>query len=421
MSTSPRWYTGLSRYQWTVLLIAWLGWVFDVMDAALFNFAKVPMLTEMLGGEEGFKAHGLEVGGNIQSLFFLGQAVGGLAFGILADRWGRTRTLVVTILFYCAFTGLTALCHTPEQVAVVRFLAAMGIGGEWAAGVALVAEAFPDRARAPAASVLQSAAAFGPALAALANLALAGQNWRWLFVIGVLPALLCVAIRAMVREQRPVSSVREGPAPFPLAELLRNPLWRRHALVAAIVGTVGVAGAGTATYWQPDLVKAASEGLPKAVVDARTSYLALVSHIGTLLGVIAVPALCERFGRRRTIAAFFVGSPLTVLLAVTGGATYERLLLVMPLFLFFAVGVSAAFVLYFPELFPGRVRATGAGLAYNVGRTLAIPMPVITASLAGVSGGSVASAIVLSGCIYVFGLIALTFAPETRGKPLPED
>lgn len=415
MPDHPAWHKGVTRYQWTVLLVAWLGWVFDVMDAALFNFAKVPMLTQMLG-EAGYKARGTGLEGNIQAAFFLGWALGGFIFGVLADKWGRARTLVFTILLYSLCTGLTALCQEPWQVGVMRFVTALGIGGEWAAGAALVAEAFSDRDRAPAAGILQSAAAFGPALAAIANLALAGQSWRWLFLVGVAPALIVVAIRLLLVEPER----REGPAPTPVRDLFADARWRRNAIIAMVVGAVGVAGAGTVTYWQPNLVKAVSQGVAAAELARRTSYVNLLSHVGTLLGVLLVPALCQRLGRRTVIGAFFIASPLVVALAISGAADYSRLLLVSPLMNFFAIGVSAAFVLYFPELFPRRVRATGMGLAYNVGRVLNIPMPMLTAFLAATFGQSVQMGVLLSGGVYVFGLVGLAFAPETRGKALQD-
>ena len=333
----------------------------------------------------------------------------------MADTWGRTRTLVTTVLLYCAFTGLTALCRTPEQVAIARFLTALGIGGEWAAGAALVAETFPDRARAAAAGLLQSAAAVGPVLAALANFALRGADWRLLFLVGVAPAVICVFVRSRHHEPaRPAT-----PSAPPISEVFGDPVWRRRVLAAMVIGAVGIAGAMTATYWQPNLVMAASEGLAKADVDARKSFVALVSHVGTLLGVLVVPLLCDRFGRRPTIAAFYVLTPLAVALAIGGGADYGRLLWLLPLVNFFAIGVPAAFVLYFPELFPARIRATGAGFAYNVGRVLTIPVPLLTAHAIGAYGGNVATGVALSGVIYLVGLAALPFAPETKGRALP--
>ncbi|MEQ1823995.1 MAG: MFS transporter, partial [Fimbriimonadaceae bacterium] len=142
---------------WLIVFIAWLGWVFDIMDTALFNFAKVPMLTQMLGGEAAYKANGAQIEGAVQTWFIIGWAIGGLFFGFLADRWGRSKTMSLTIILYCLFTGLTALCQTPEQLTIIRFLTALGIGGEWAAGASLVAEAVSDRQRPLAAAFLQTA------------------------------------------------------------------------------------------------------------------------------------------------------------------------------------------------------------------------------------------------------------------------
>jgi hypothetical protein len=288
------------------------------------------------------------------------------------------------------------------------------VGGEWAAGAALIAESFADSSRPRAASLLQSAAAFGPIFAALANFGLQGQPWQWLFLVGVVPALFGFALRSHVKENPPAVQTAT-----PISELWSNREWRRNVLAAMVIGSVGVTGAMTATYWQPNLVAAASTGMAKADVDARKSTLAMVSHIGTLAGVFVVPALCERFGRKLTIGSFFLASPLVVAAVIAGGATYERLLALSPLINFFSIGVSAAFVLYFPEMFPSRVRATGAGLAYNVGRVLAIPFPAITGLIIKMYGGSVATGVLLSGLVYIIGLAALPFAPETRGNTLP--
>ncbi len=413
------WFRGLTGAQWLILFAAWLGWVFDVADTALFNFAKVPMLTQMLGAE--YPKIGARIDGLLLSVFLVGWAAGGLLFGIVADKWGRTKTLLVTILLYCLFTGLTALCQNPWEVGIARFLTALGIGGEWAAGAALVAEALPDRARAGASSLIQSAAAVGPVLAALANIALKGQDWWWLFLTGIVPALLCLWIRRSVREPERSAEGR-AQARSPLREVFADPVWRRNALVATVIGVVGIAGAGTATYWAPNLVKAVSAGMPKAILDARTSNLVMLSHVGTLAGVFVVPWLCGQIGRKRTIFAFFLAAPIA-LLAGLHDPSYESLLVFMPLVNFFAIGVSAAFVLYFPELFPSRMRATGAGLAYNAGRLFYVPIPLITGALVDHFGGplrgGVATAVALTGSIYLLGLLAIPFAPETKGKPLP--
>lgn len=426
MSARSPWYRGLTRYQWLVLTVAFLGWVFDIMDTALFNFAKGPMLAELVGAARMATQEGKDIEGLLLTVFLVGWSLGGLLFGMLADRWGRTRTMVVTILIYTAFTGLHALCQSWEQLAVVRFLTALGIGGEWAAGAALLAEAFPDRARAPAAGLLQSAAAVGPVLAAIANWQVPSASWRVLFLIGIVPALIVVAIRAGVEEPaRWKEAKARGPGTSfwePIRGLFGHPKWRRHAIVALILGAVGIAGAQNISYWLPNLVETASQGLDPEIVKNRKSEATMILHIGTLIGVLIVPWLCERIGRRWAIFTFFALSPLSILAAIFGGGTYERLLLLAPLLSLFAIGVSAAFVLYFPELFPTRLRATGAGMAYNVGRILAAGVPLLTARLMGGEGGfSVERGVVQTAGVLALGILILPFAQETKGQPLPED
>jgi MFS family permease len=409
----------LTRIQKLILLAAWLGWVFDIMDAALFAFAKQPMLTEMLGGEAAYKLHGPGIEGAIQTVFLIGWALGGLVFGILADRWGRTRTLVLTVLMYSLLTGLTALCRTPEQVMVMRFLTALGIGGEWAAGAALVAEALPDSYRPRAAAILQSAAAFGPWFAAGLNLAIPALAWRWLFLVGVIPALIVVAIRLFIPEpDRPAAASEDKPSGS-LRELFSVPIWRKHALVAMVLGVVGVTGAGILPFWLPNLVSQAGAGLPLEVVKNFKSYNTFTLHIGTLAGVFLFPYLCDWLGRRRAFALFFVMSPLSLAAAMYGKLSLTGLLILLPVGAFFTIGLSAGFVLYFPELFPARLRATGAGLGYNVGRIASAPMPRLIGGIIDASHGNVAYGVLVSSTVYVLGLLALPFAPETKGKPLP--
>lgn len=402
-----------------ILLVAWLGWVFDIMDTAIFNFAKAPMLTQMLGGTEQYVKLGPAIEGRIQSIFLLGWAIGGLIFGIMADRWGRMRTLTLTVLIYSVFTGLTALCKTPDQVAALRFLTGMGIGGEWAAGAALIAEAFRFAKRGPASAILQSAAAFGPALAALASYALKNDPWQWMFIVGVFPALVTVGLRYLARDAEGPTAAPAQDAGSPIA-LLKDVRYRKNVIVATIVGAVGIIGAMTATFWMPNLVMAALKGSDPAIIQSKTAVLTWISHIGTLLGVILVPNLAEKVGRRPVIAAFFICAPLVVILGIGPTPTYERLLAMSPVLNFFAIGVSAAFVLAFPEMFPQRFRALGSGIAYNTGRLLAIPMPMVTGYIA-TSGSPITTAVAISGGIYVIGLIALCFWPETMGKGLPED
>jgi len=411
----------LTRAQWLILWAAWLGWVFDIMDSALFAFAKEPMLTEMLGGKAAYKLNGPAVEGGIQAVFLIGWALGGLFFGILADRWGRTKTLITTILAYSILTGLTALCRTPEQVGVVRFLTGLGIGGEWAAGAALVAEALPDAARPRASALLQSAAAFGPWFAALINLSLPAGNWRTMFVIGVVPALLVVGIRFWAKEPERAKKAERDPRAGNMLDLFRDGRWRRNAIVAMVIGIVGVTGAGILPFWNPNLISAAGAGLPAEVVKNFKSYNTFTLHLGTLAGVFFFPWLCQLIGRKRAFGLFLALCPLSLAFVVYAGKSLTSLLFLMPLGAFFTIGLSAGFVLYFPELFPTRLRATGAGLAYNVGRIASAPMPRLIGALIRTTGGNVGYGIGLSAAVYVVGLVAVPFAPETKDRPLPED
>lgn len=416
------WWRELSRYQWLVLLVAWLGWVFDIADTAIFNLVKTPMIKEMLG-EAGYASRGAAVEGEIQMVFIVGWAIGGVAFGLLADRWGRVRTMTLTILLYCLFTGLTALCQTPEQVAAIRFLTALGIGGEWAAGASLVAEVFPDRARAGAAALLQTAAAFGPVLAALANQWLAGESWRWLFVVGVAPALLTVLIRAKVREPErwvAATSDRKGSWFEPLRALFAAPKWRKHALLAMVIGLVGIAGAGNLAFWAPNLAEQASKGLDAAAIAANKSYLTYAMHVGTLLGVLFFPWLCDALGRKQAFMLFFAACPVSLWFALSVQPAFSTLLVVMPVLTFFAIGLSAGYGLWLPELFPTAHRATGCSLAYNTARIGQAPWPWVTGMIIGKEQGNVARGVLVAGGMYLVGLLALPFAPETKGKPLPD-
>ena len=204
-TASPRassWREGVTPYQWLVLFVAWLGWVFDSMDATIYAIVLHPALDELLRASAGGATpetigwHG----GLIFSIFLIGWAIGGVTFGVIADRFGRTKTLIATILIYAVFTGLAALSQDWWHLAVYRFLTALGIGGEWAAGAALVAEVWPEEKRAKAAGLLQSAWAAGFFLAALFNLLLRGYGWRALFVVGILPAVAALLVRLWVKE-----------------------------------------------------------------------------------------------------------------------------------------------------------------------------------------------------------------------------
>lgn len=412
-----------------MLLVAWLGWVFDSMDATIYTLVLQPALSELLrpagGGPVAADTIGW-YGGIIFSIFLIGWALGGVLFGILADRFGRTRTLTVTILIYALFTGLAALSQTWWQLALFRFVTALGIGGEWAAGAALVAEVWPEDKRTRAAGLLQSAWAGGFLVAAVLNLLLRDFGWRPMFVVGVAPAVVAVFVFIWVREpERWVKARAEaeqtgGQPASKLAELFAPGLVRA-TLVGSGLAFVAVFGLWGATNWTPTLVRALPDlqGLSGDKLAERVSYAAMLLNVGALAGYLSFGPLAERIGRRWSFAVMCLGSLVMLPATFLAPHSYGQVLMLLPLLGFFNNGIFSGFPIYLPELYPTRIRATGAGFCFNAGRVLASTGPFVTGYLVAALGGfgRAASAVAV---IYLVGLLILPFAPETKGRGLPE-
>jgi MFS family permease len=422
------WRHGVTPYQWLVLFVAWLGWVFDSMDATIYALVLQPALDELLHTPGGAPVTADAIawyGGIIFSIFLIGWAVGGVLFGVLADRFGRTRTLVFTILIYAVFTGLAALSATWWQLALLRFLTALGIGGEWAAGAALVAEVWPEEKRAKAAGILQSAWAAGYFLAALIYLLLSNAGWRPIFVVGIAPAVVALLVRLWVKEperwvQAQAAERESGPRRSSKLADLFAPGLTRSTLVGAGLAFVAVFGLWGATNWTPTLIRALPDlqGLDAAALASRVSYATMLLNAGALAGYLSFGPLADRFGRRAAFGVMCAGSLVMLPVTFLTPRAYSHVLLLLPLLGFLNNGIFTGFPIYLPELFPTRIRATGAGFCFNVGRVLAAAGPFLTGYLVTALGsfGRAASVVAL---IYLVGLLLLPFAPETKGKPLP--
>jgi len=422
------WRHGVTRYQWLVLFVAWLGWVFDSMDSTIYALVLQPALHDLMhapgGGPVSTETIGW-YGGIIFSIFLIGWAIGGVLFGVLADYLGRTRALVFTILIYAVFTGLAALSQNWWELALFRFLTALGIGGEWAAGAALVAEAWPENKRTRAAGLLQSAWAAGFIIAAILTLLLRNCSWRIIFVVGVAPALVAFLVRLWVREpERWVKARAEerqagGAHPSKLAELF-SPGLLRATLIGSGLAFVAVFGLWGATNWTPTLIRALPDlkGLSAAELTSRVSYATILLNVGALAGYLTFGPLADRVGRRRVFALMCLGSLVMLPVTFLTPRTYAQVLLLLPLLGFFNNGIFSGFPIYLPELYPTRIRATGAGFCFNIGRVLAASGPFVTGYLITALGsfGLAASTVAL---IYLVGLLILPFAPETKGQPLP--
>ena len=424
------WREGVTPYQWLVLLVAWLGWVFDSMDATIYAIVLHPALEDLLTASGGAGPVSPEAigwyGGIIFSIFLIGWAIGGVLFGVVADHLGRTKTLIITILIYAVFTGAAALSQTWWHLALYRFVTALGIGGEWAAGASIVAEVWPEEKRAKAAGILQSAWAVGFFLAASVNLLLRGYGWRVLFLVGVLPALVALMVRFWVQEPerwvkahaQELSSGKTGRVKLP--ELFQG-TFRRATLVGSALAFVAVFGLWGATNWTPTLVRALPDmqGLDRSTLASNVSYAIMALNAGALVGYLSFAPLADRFGRRPVFALMCAGSLVMLPITFLTPHAFAHVLLLLPVLGFFNNGIFTGFPIYLPELYPTRIRATGAGFCFNAGRVLASIGPFLTGFLVTSLGsfGRAASAIAL---IYLVGLLVLPFAPETRGRPLPD-
>ncbi|MBM4035496.1 MAG: MFS transporter [Planctomycetes bacterium] len=356
--------------------------------------------------------------GTVIACFLLGAATGGMVFGWLGDRIGRVRAMVLAILTFSLFTGAKYFAAAPPQIAVLRFVASLGMGGQWTLGVALVVECWPERLRPLMAGVIGASANVGFLLIALLGVWMppTRESWRWMLAVGATPALLAAYVALCVPEsQRWRASVSHGVAK-PLHEVFGRGLRKRTLLAIAfasiaLIGTWG-AVSGWLTVWVDQLTG--------GKMPAAKSAVQVAVSIGAILGCLFAPVLGGQVGRR---PAYFI----LCLLSLGVCAFLFRVLRTYDVVFLVTSGlaglVTAAFYgwapLYLPELFPTRVRATGQGLSFNFGRILAAAGALQMGQLVAFFGGNYARAGATITLIYALGLVLIWFAPETKGKPLP--
>jgi len=441
------WYRELNRYHWFVLIVAALGWLFDTMDQQLFALAKTPAMQELLAGQGGLVTdNDVKVwGARATSIFLLGWATGGIAFGILGDRIGRAKTMMLTILIYSAFTGLNAFAQGFWDFAAYRFLTGLGVGGEFAVGVALVAEVMPDRARPFALGLLQALSAVGNISAALISMGL-GQladtgisAWRVMFIVGTLPALLAIVIRRRLKEperwQQAAAAGGRGKALGSFAELLSDPRWRRNALVGVSLAFAGVVGLWGIGFFSYDLLAPVfkahfvADGLSESEVKGKVALwvgiTSILQNVGGFFGIYAFSWVTQYTGRRPAFAVAFVAAMMSTGLVFWSLDQFSEVFWMIPLMGFCQLSLFGGYAIYLPELFPTRLRSTGTSFCYNVGRFVAAIGPLALAYLIDVvfkdKGADAMRYAAVTMCgVFLLGLLALPFAPETKGQPLPE-
>ncbi len=440
------WHRGLTRYHWFALVVASLGWMFDTMDQQLFNLARRPAMLELLHARPGDPASAgavAEAAGYATMVFMIGWALGGVLFGILGDRVGRARTMILTILTYSVFTGLSVFSVHVWDFALYRFLTGLGVGGQFAVGVALVAETMPDRARPFALGWLQASSTIGNMIAALVGIGLGElqQNqvvssaWRIMFLVGALPALLALLIFRRLKEPEQWQKARHDHQKLgSMRELLSVPRWRRNAVVGMLLAFAGVVGLWGIGFFSFDLLSSVldktfrSQGLTEAAIAGKktfwTGMTSLLQNGGSFFGVYAFTRLTHHTGRRSAFAISFVGAMLATAFAFWNLSTFTDIFWMIPLMGFFQLALFGGYAIYLPELFPTRLRSTGTSFCYNVGRLVAAAGPLTLGLLTSRVYAGEAEPMRYAGVtmclVFLIGLAVLPFAPETKDQPLPE-
>jgi MFS family permease len=431
----------MNGYQWTVLFAAWLGWGFDIFDSLLFNYVApncVPTLLKIPLGTPAASQATLRWTGLLTSILLIGWAIGGIVFGRVADRIGRTRTLLLTMSMYAVGTAACAFAPNMAVLVLCRIVASLGIGGEWAAGAAMVAEVVPERRRVEAGALLYTAAPVGLFLATFITFQVQGVYfkaspevaWRYVFLFGLVPAAVAFIVRLFVKEPERWKSVAEIAAPPRLAELF-TPAYRSITISGFLMALVALIMWWSCNAFLPvvasGLAAQASAGLSKVQTTQLTeTWKALAANmfnLGGLIGTLLTIPASKIFGRKPMFIVYFVLSGFSVMAAFgLPMDPHTRLYMYFPIGLT-VFGVFGAFTYYLPELFPTRLRGTGAGFCYNSGRLIAAIGPFIVGSISSRGAGALGSALEVLfyvGFVPLLGLLVMPWVLETRGRVLAD-
>ena len=416
--------TPLDRDQIVGFWSAWAGWMLDGMDSFIYALVLRPALTELLP-KSGIAATPQAIGTYGSILFALFLVGWGLSFiwGPIADRFGRTRTLAGTIVVYAVFTGAAFFADSVWQLAIFRFLAGIGIGGEWAMAGTYVAEAWPEDRRKMGAGYLQTGYYAGFFVAAALNYTVGAHlGWRAMFLCGLAPVVVALYTLVKVREPERWQSHAGEKQQAPLAEIF-GPVYLKRTLVNSALITVAIVGLWAGAVYEPAAVSllAKKAGFDEAGAAKMVSLATTVLSIGTILGCLALPVLAERIGRRATLAFYFAIMLVTIPLAF-GWAFYLTKGLVPFVALLFVLGFGggnfAAFSLWLPEQYATRVRATAFAFATSVGRFIGAGVNFGLAALVA-SMHTIGTPVALTAIAFLIGIAIMPLALETRGETLP--
>jgi MFS family permease len=427
-------FEGVTFYHWLVVIIASCGWLFDCMDQRIFILSREPALREMLAGNEAALASIKTYIGWATTAMIIGWATGGIIFGMMSDKWGRVKTMVATLLVYSCFTGLSGTAHTWQVFVAYRFLVGLGVGGMFGAATSLVAESVPGNFRSMALGSLQALSATGNILGSLISMKIQpGQEhfwgdltgWRVLFFVGIVPAILVIPIVFVLKEpeawKEAKRSARSGEARKvgSLTDLFGHPRWRRNTIIGLLLGVSGMIGLWGIGFFSPELISTALKGEPQSVVDHVRGVGTALQDVGAFLGMMSFTFVASFLNRRLAFLGAFGLCLFSTMFVFNSLNSATDAYWMLPMMGFAQLAVFAGYSIYFPELFPTRLRGTGVGFCYNTVRYLAAPAPVLLGYLSTLM--SFRTAAIVMSFIYVVGAVALIWAPETKGKPLPED
>ncbi|MBW4523063.1 MAG: MFS transporter [Scytolyngbya sp. HA4215-MV1] len=434
----------LNRYQWTVLFAAWLGWGFDIFDGLLFNYIApncVPTLLGLTIGSAAAKAATLYWTGLLTSILLIGWAIGGVLFGQVCDRIGRTKTLLLTMLLYALGTFACAFAPNIWVLVLFRIIASLGIGGEWAAGASMVAEVVPEKSRIEAGALLYTSAPMGLFLATFVNSQIAGAllpgspeiSWRYVFLCGLIPAAIAFIVRSFIREPERWQRVTEQAAMAKISELF-TPQMRPATLSGFLMAVTALL-----TWWSCNaFIPVVSAGLAQVagktqgIIDPKAMQI-MIEHwktsttfsfnTGGLIGTLLTIPAAKYLGRKWMFSIYFLLSAIAV--TVTFGAKIPAEIQLWSA-LYFAIGLTVfgifgSFTYYLPELFPTRLRATGSGFCYNVGRIITAAGPFLVGYVASHATNVLQGAfgvLFLVGFVPLLGLCFMPWVIETKGRSL---
>jgi MFS family permease len=435
--TAP-WYRSLTTSQWRTLAATNLGWLFDGYETYALFLTLGPAMHALLDPSQ--YAQIPAFAGTVVAITLLGWGIGGFVGGILADYIGRKRTMIYAILAYSLLTGLTALSFSWISFALLRFAVGIAIGSEWATGSSMMAELWPQNARGKGAGLMQCGLGIGFFLASLIWLfvsAFGPDAWRYMFLIGILPALLTLWMRTSIdesavwqqtdarrREARtrkaagaPLSAEETALNRFTVADLFAEPETRRRIIIVFLMSlTTTLAWWGISSWVPPYIASvAAKNGLPG---PQWASYAGMAYNFGAILGYISLGFLADRFGRKPIVMLYFAVAFVMTPVLFLWTQDPVLLLIAAAVNAFFTLGQYSWMAVWLPELFPTRSRATGLAFTFNAPRFIAFLGPLYAGVLIADFGGFSYAAMTIA-CIYALGFIVTPFLPETNGKPLP--